>query len=332
MARHVLQPAVKPGAAETDGALSLDDLPEVCQGFLARLAVEKGYSPATCAAYASDVGQFEGYLRRHGLTLARPGEVDRLRVQGFLAELHRQGIRKSSVSRKLSTLRGFFKYLLKNKLATGNPLEGLRNPKQESRRPKALNVDQALALMESIKPGNPEAVRDVALVELLYGSGLRVSEAMGLNLEDVDLHSAVVRVMGKGSKERLAPLTPPSVTRLAAWLDQRAALSPSPTERAVFLGCQGQRLDRRQAARIVERLALAAGLPARVHPHMLRHSFASHLLQDGMDLRGVQELLGHQRLATTQRYTHLGMERLAQVYDTAHPRASKTGKDDRNKD
>jgi integrase/recombinase XerC len=229
------------------------------------------------------------------------------------------------MGRKLSSLRADFKYLIRHNILKKNPAAGIQNPKQEKRQPQLLNVDQAIAMMEAAITPDPVGLRDIALGELLYGSGLRISEAIALNLNDLD--SDVIRVTGKGSKERLVPLSDASIKRLRRYLEQRQALlQGNYVEQALFVGVRaGKRLNRRQAHRIIANLADLAGLPSNVHPHMLRHSFATHLLEAGADLRSVQELLGHENLTTTQRYTHLDMQRLMQVYDRSHPRAAEPG-------
>jgi integrase/recombinase XerC len=186
-----------------------------------------------------------------------------------------------------------------------------------------------MALLDAKITPDPEGLRDLALAELLYGSGLRISEALSLNVEDLDRTGESLPIRGKGNKERLAVLTPASRTRLNRYMEQRGAFEPKQGEPALFLGARGKRLDRRQAARILEKLAALAGLPQHVHPHMLRHSFASHMLQGGADLRGVQELLGHERLSTTQRYTHLDLQHVMRVYDSCHPKAEGSKKNDR---
>ncbi|MFO7597153.1 MAG: tyrosine recombinase XerC [Desulfocurvibacter africanus] len=312
--------------SSTVGPIPEFELPDSCMAFLVHLDVEKGYSLATVQAYGRDVEQFERFLSRRDRSLAEPEGVNRDDVRSFLAELHRMGVRKSSMSRKLSSLRTLFRYLRKSGLATGNPMAGVGNPKQDKRHPKSLNVDQALAVMEAQVSAGPEGLRDLALAELLYGSGLRISEALDLNVDDIDPGSGILRVMGKGRKERIVPLSDASVRRLKAYLVQRHAFPVEPQEQALFLGSRGGRLNRRQAARIVENMAGLAGLPQSISPHTLRHSFASHLLQSGADLRSVQELLGHKRLTTTQRYTHLNLAQITRAYDAAHPRSKK--KDD----
>ncbi|AGW11952.1 tyrosine recombinase XerC [Megalodesulfovibrio gigas] len=331
--------------------------PGLLQRFLDHLTVEKNRSPATVAAYGADLLQFQAFLatRTPPRSLDVPDGLDRLTVQAFVAELHRQGQAKSSMGRKLSSLRAFFAFLLRKKLAAADPTAGIANPKAEKRTPRTLNVDAMQVMLDNPRDplpsalappaehaagqaagqsaghpaGHPEdsphaavlALRDVTLAELLYGSGLRISEALSLDVADVIGPRMTVKVLGKGGKERLAHLTPPSRALLDVWIDARGRLQPPAEEPALFLGRRGRRLHRSEAARRIAVLARDADLPQHVHPHMLRHSFASHLLQSGADLRAVQELLGHARLATTQRYTHLSLQQLTTIYDAAHPRA-----------
>ncbi len=293
---------------------------------MAYLAAQKGYSEATIASYGNDLALFDRFLRTRGLSLEDPGAVEKEHIRGFLAELHRRKDAKTSTARRLSCLRGLYKFLLSKKFVDKNPLTGVRNPKPEKRQPKALNADQAAALVTAGDPNDPRDLRDQALAELLYGAGLRVSEALNLDLEDLDLAQGVARVYGKGAKERLAPMSDAAVERLREYLGVRGAFDPDPREQALFLGVRGGRMQRRQACRAVAALALSSGAPQRVSPHMLRHSFASHLLQGGADLRAVQELLGHSRLTTTQRYTHLDLAQIMRIYDAAHPKSASGGK------
>ncbi|MFP4084197.1 MAG: tyrosine recombinase XerC [Desulfonatronovibrio sp.] len=302
-----------------------ENLPENIQVFLAYLDIEKGYSRATVAAYGSDLEQFESFLQSREKSCDYPGNIVRADIHSFLAYLHKQSISKSSMSRKLSSLRTFFGFLLRNKTISRNPCQGVRNPKQDRPQPDFLNVDQALTLMEAVLDPSPKALRDMALAEVLYGSGLRVSEATNLDLDDVDTGQTLVRVMGKGQKERMAPLTSAGCERIKRYILQRRAFNPDPRENALFLGMRGKRLNRREAARIIDRLARIVALPESISPHGLRHSFATHLLQGGADLRSVQELLGHSRISTTQRYTHLNLEEVTRIYDLAHPK-SRSGK------
>jgi integrase/recombinase XerC len=317
-------------SGKADAAPVAPELPEPATAFLAHLAVEKGYSAATGRAYANDLAQFEAYLLRRKATLARPDAITKDHIRGFLAELHRLREAKTSMGRKLSSLRSLFRFLRRKHLATSDPLAGVRNPKPEKRQPRALNVDEAVALVTP-HPGTPqaedtrEACRDLALAELLYGSGLRVSEAVDLDLDDLDIAQGIARVFGKGGKERLAPLSDAARVRLKAYARRREEFQPVPSEKAFFLGSRGGRLNRRQAARIIDALAQSAGWPSIPPPYpapQLRHP----LLESGADLRSVQELLGHARLTTTQRYTHLELSRIMRVYDQAHPRSSESEK------
>jgi len=296
-----------------------DNHGELVRGFLGYLEIEKGYSEATIRSYSTDLDQFRDHLKRVKRNIEKPARINRDHIRGFLAEMHRRKLTKASMGRKLSSLRAYFKYLQKHKIIGKNPTTGIRNPKQEKRHPQLLNVDQAVAMMEAAIEPDPEGLRDLALAELLYGSGLRISEALNLDLNDLD--SDVIRVVGKGSKERIVPLSDAAVKRIRRYMEQRHALMGDDySEQALFLNVRkGKRLDRRQANRIIAKLARLAGLPKDVHPHMLRHSFATHMLEAGADLRSVQELLGHENLTTTQRYTHLDMQHIMQVYDSAHP-------------
>jgi integrase/recombinase XerC len=299
-----------------------DDVPELVRNYLDYLRHERGYSLATVAGYGRDLAQFDRVLACQGMDLGQPDRIGTKQIHAYLVELHRKGLARSSVARKLSSLRGYFKYLIVRKVIAHDPCEGVHNPRQLKPQPTFLNVDQAISLMQAKVQDGPQGLRDQALVELLYGSGLRISEALALDVDDVDPGRLFIKVAGKGGKERMVPLTAISLERLKAYLQVRTAFAPPLKEKALFLGQRGKRLSRRQATRIIKSLCVAAGLPQSVSPHALRHSFASHLLASGADLRSVQELLGHSRLGTTQRYTHLQLEQIMRVYDQAHPRSS----------
>ena len=300
--------------------------------FLVWMEVQKGASPATLKAYGSDLAQLAEFLRGQDADLGKPETVTKRHIQAYLAWLFRLGDAKSSMARKLAATRSYFRFQQRSGAVTENVAAQVRNPRQEKRHPRALNVDETFALLDTEqKPGQPRAesaeaerllCRDLALAELLYGSGLRISEALSLDMDDVQLASRVLRVMGKGSRQRLAPLSDTSCDSLKSWLDERPLMA-LPDEPALFVGSRGSRLNRREAARIVERLCRRAGLDFTVSPHSLRHSFATHLLTAGADLRSVQELLGHSRLTTTQRYTQVSLEHLMEAYDKAHPKATK---------
>ena len=300
--------------------------------FLVWMEVQKGSSPATLKAYGSDLAQLAEFLRGQDADLGRPETVTKRHIQAYLAWLFRLGDAKSSMARKLAAARSYFRFQQRSNAVAENVAAQVRNPRQEKRHPRALNVDETFALLDTAqKPGHASVesaeaermlCRDLALAELLYGSGLRISEALGLNIDDVQLSSRVLRVMGKGSRQRLAPLSDTSCESLKSWLNERPIMA-QPEEPALFVGSRGSRLNRREAARIVERLCRRAGLDFTVSPHSLRHSFATHLLSAGADLRSVQELLGHSRLTTTQRYTQVSLEYLMEAYDKAHPKATK---------
>lgn len=297
--------------------------------FIEWIKIQKGYSQATLDAYSSDLDQFFDYLDGHFAGVDNPSAVTRRHIKAFMAYLFHNNWAKSSISRKLSTLRSFFKYLIISKEAVQNVALSIKNPKQEVYCPTYLNIDEVFALLD-VSGGKGGKVdksglmkRDLALAELLYGSGLRISEALNINMGDYQRHSKVIRVMGKGSKMRLAPLSDTSITALNNWISERPRFC-STDEQALFIGRRGKRLNRREAQRIIISLCHNSGLDKIISPHDLRHSFATHFLASGADLRMVQELLGHRRLSTTQRYASVNTDYLFAAYDAAHPRAEKS--------
>ncbi len=317
-------------------APALKGLPAPAMAFLGFIHMQKGLSDATFAAYENDMQQFEEYLQSVAATLARPEHIARHHISGFVADLHHKQQAKTSIARKLSALRSLFDYLVRQGKVKTDPTQGVRNPKQDTHHPNILNVDTVFALLQPTKETLDVAtaacdtqqnavytLRDNALAELLYGSGLRISEALSLDLLDIRQDENVLRVLGKGNKERMAFLSTKSSHALQKWLAVRAQVAEF-GEKAVFVGNRGKRLNRRQAARILKYMAESNGLVQHVAPHDLRHAFATHLLEGGADLRAVQELLGHARLSTTQRYTHVTLDALTRVYDNAHPRAKST--------
>lgn len=303
-------------------------LPAIIETFFTWLDLHKGFSLATQDAYRRDICQFEAYMRDIGLSLEYPENINKKHIQRFSALLYHKKLTRTSIARKLAALRSLFRYLVKTRCMKDNPAVGVHNPKQHIKHPDTLNVDQVFLLLQGANNLSKKAVTDIeltityrnnALIELLYGSGLRISEALYLDLSDIKPEDGYVRVIGKGNKERLAPLSDTSIVALKEWLTVRHVLTTL-KEQALFVGTRGKRLHRRQAIRILEQLCLQAGLPlTTIAPHMLRHSFATHLLEGGANLRAVQELLGHARLSTTQRYTHITLDKLVQVYDKAHP-------------
>ncbi len=288
--------------------------------FLAHLEFQKAYSKATVRAYATDLEEFEEYLQEISLTINELEKIHKKHIQKYLAFLFQQKLAKSSMARKMSCLRSFFRFMLQKKIIHENPTTGIANPKQEIHHPTMLNVDQVVSMLDENVEGD-FAYRDKALLELLYGSGLRISEALSLNLQDFHEERNTIKVFGKGGKERIVPLSDTSKKSLQEWLEKREIVATSLQEKALFIGKRGKRLNRREANRIIELYRKKVGIAVSVSPHDLRHSFATHLLEGGADLRSVQELLGHSKIATTQRYTHLDMDMLLKVYDKAHPLA-----------
>lgn len=282
--------------------------------FIARFKAERNISGHTERCYLSDLEQLFDFLRDRD-----PAAVDHKVLREYAAHLSRLGIRKSSIARKLAAVRTFFKYLGRAGIIKNNPARLISTPKQEKRLPAALTVDDTLRLLNS-ESANPLAhLRDKAVLELLYSTGIRVSELVGMNLEDIDRHERLIRIRGKGRKERIVPVGKKALQALNAYLKVRR---PGDTT-AVFTGPSGKRLTARTVQRILEGHRKALGLAMKASPHTLRHSFATHMLESGADMRAIQELLGHSSLSTTQRYTHLNLDAIMAAYDSAHPRATK---------
>lgn len=285
------------------------------------LDAERNYSPHTVAAYTSDLTEFFAFAGPE----TRPEDCDSALLRGFAASLYGRDSART-VARKLSALRGFFRYLRRQGVLRHDPMQGLAGPKVPRHLPNFLTVDEVFALLEAPGPEDAFFRRDRAVMEMLYATGMRVSELTGGNLADYDLENEMVLVRGKGDKERLTPFGSQAKEALLAWLPDRAALiaqARSPNTEALFLGRLGTRLTSRSVERLMLRYGLKAGIDRPVTPHALRHSFATHLLEMGADLRAVQELLGHAGLSTTQQYTHLDLNHLTRVYDAAHPQAKR---------
>ena len=248
-------------------------------------------------------------------------DIDGRQIQGFVAWRHRQGISGRSLQRNLSAIRAFYRYLIDRGLARQNPATGILAPKTANRLPKVLDVDQTQQLVQ-IDGDDPLAIRDRAILELVYSSGLRLSELINLDVNDIDLGDALVTVTGKGKKTRTVPVGRHAISAIKKWLPKRQDYV-NDNESAMFVSRNGQRISARNIQQRLKQWAIKQGLANHVHPHMLRHSFASHLLESSGDLRAIQELLGHADISTTQVYTHLDFQHLAKVYDQAHPRAHK---------
>ena len=294
---------------------------EAVTGFLDYLRDQRHVSRETLRAYASDLEQFRAYLAEEGGEIPGPPSIETLQIRGFVARLHRSGIAKSSTARKLSAVRSFLKHAVRMGEIESSPAAGIPTPKRPKLLPKNLTVDETFALLDGIGGSEPADLRDRALLELLYATGVRVGEVCGADLGNLDVHERTLRVVGKGDKERVVPFGKPAATALSAWLERgRPQLVHPSSPSAVFLGLRGGRLDQRQARTVVHQAAALAGVDD-VAPHALRHTAATHLLEGGSDLRSVQEILGHASLATTQRYTHVSADRLRSAFQQAHPRA-----------
>jgi integrase/recombinase XerC len=286
-------------------------------GFRRHLAIERRLSAHTDSAYARDLAALIKYCDRQ--RIADWSALDSQHVRTFAAHSHAAGLAPRSIQRRLSAVRSFCNYLVRERALSANPGHEIRAPKAGRRLPHTLDADQMARLLD-VPPGNALLARDHALMELLYSSGLRLAELVGLDLIDLDLADRTVRLLGKGKKSRIVPVGKQAVRALTHWLRERASLA-KPAELAVFIGRNGRRLGARAVQIRVAKWARRQGLGVPVHPHLFRHSFASHLLESSGELRGVQELLGHADISTTQIYTHLDFQHLARIYDQTHPRA-----------
>lgn len=316
---------------------------EQIEAFLLYLQAERAASPHTLENYTIDLQQFRTFLRTRGFSQSEPAardterenalrreiaptEIDVLAIRAFVVDLHRRGIARSSIARKLATLRSFFRYLCREGVVAANPAKLVPTPRLPKQLPAYLTVDEVDRLLALSGEQEPGCARDLAILELFYASGIRLSELTGLDVRDVDILEGLVRVKGKGGKERIVPVGSKAMAAIRRYLDRRTELicgskRGGPESAALFLNRLGGRLSQRGIARIVLKRLNRSGVGPKITPHGLRHSYATHLLQAGADLRAIQELLGHARLSTTQRYTHLNLDHLMEVYDKAHPRA-----------
>ena len=286
--------------------------------FLRHLDRERNASPHTVRAYARDLAQFEAHLREEIGRPARPADVDHLLLRAWLARLHRDGVKKVSAARKLAALRTFFRFLCREGVLEKNPARALLSPRRERRIPGHFEESEMAAFVAVPGEAAP-AVRARAILELLYGTGIRCAELVGLDVGDVDLEGRILRVLGKGSKERLVPFGRPAAEALRTYLAVRGEARPRLS--ALFVNARGGRLTDRWVRQIVSRRVKQVAIERHLSPHSLRHSFATHLLERGADLRAIQELLGHASLSTTQRYTHVNARHILDVYKKTHPRA-----------
>lgn len=298
---------------DANGGFSIDN-------FLNQLKFEKRASEHTVNAYRRDLAGLAHYCNAR--EIEDWAQVNQADIRAHIASRHRKGVSSKSLQRELSAIRSLYQYLVKNRHANSNPAEYVKAPKQPRKLPKVLDVDQITGLLEAGADSILE-IRDAAMFELFYSSGLRLSELTGLNLADVDLKDASLIVhTGKGGKSRILPVGSKAVKALKIWITQRGNLLKT-NEDALFLSSRGCRISQRAVEQRLSNWCKAKGISNHVHPHMIRHSFASHLLESSQDLRAVQELLGHSNISTTQIYTHLDFQHLAEIYDKTHPRAKK---------
>jgi integrase/recombinase XerC len=295
---------------------------EAVAEFLRHLALEKNSSTNTVKSYREDLTQaLEFFRERLGGQTSDPKRITTRLLRAWLSWLHEQGYARGTIARRLAALRTWCRFLCRQGLLESNPALGLRGPRLDKKLPHFLTKADLLRLLEAPPGDNPFGLRDRAMLEVLYSAGVRVSELTGLDLGDVDLDAGLATVRGKGRKERLALLGPQAIDAVRAWLPARLALMRTRARDALFLNKNGTRLTSRSVGRLLEKYLALAGLDPRTSPHTLRHSFATHLLDAGADIRSVQELLGHRNLSTTQIYTHVTTQRLRDSYHKAHPRA-----------
>ncbi|MGA9177692.1 MAG: site-specific tyrosine recombinase/integron integrase [Desulfobacterales bacterium] len=299
------------------------------RSFIDSLHSEKGYAANTCRAYSHNLNEFVSFVsetffsneNQKGADLLKADQIDNLMIRGYLGFLYKKN-KKVTIARKLSAVRSFFRFLVKHGVILDNPLDLILTPKQNKAIPVYLPVDDIFRLLDSIKTDTLAGIRNRAIFETLYSSGIRVSELEGLNVFDVDVKKCLIRVVGKGNKERIVPIGTKAIAAIKAYrkrLQKEAGIGED-NNTPLFLNKDQGRLTSRSIARILDKTARECGLLIPVSPHALRHTFATHMLDAGADLRVVQELLGHKSLSTTQKYTHVSIDRLMETYDKAHPR------------
>lgn len=296
---------------------------QLIQNFRDYLSSERIYSKHTVKAYITDVGEFCRVIKEKKLVNCKEGgidfkKLDETPVRAYISWLYTKNSR-TSVSRKLASVRTFFEFLIRKGVLKNNLAKLVPTPRGEKRLPTFLTVDEVFKLLDIKGSGDTLISRDIAVLELLYSSGLRVSELVGINLNDLDLNNMTVKVLGKGNKERIVPVGSKAGDALKEYLYARLDMNPAGD--SLFVNSRGGRLNVRSVDRIIKKYAAIAGIPKNVSPHVLRHTFATHLLGGGADLRAIQEMLGHKSLSTTQRYTHTSIEKLMEIYDKTHPRA-----------
>jgi len=298
--------------------------------FAVHMEMERNLSAHTIKSYLTDLRQFQTYLQGNaqsqeadlGLKINRP---DQMVIRAYLWALHRQKVKKVTIARKLAAIRAFFKYLLREGRIKANPAELIRAPSPEKHIPAFLSVDEVLAVLNIKFKDNLSGTRDRAIMELFYSAGIRLSELTGLNIDDINFSQGLLKIRGKGKKERIVPVGGPALSAVQCYLKILDEFSKNrrieDANKPLFVNNRGGRLTTRSVARVVDKVVRISGIGRKISPHALRHSFATHLMDAGADLRAIQELLGHESLSTTQKYTSVSISRLMEVYDNAHPRA-----------
>ncbi len=294
--------------------------------FIKYLTLERGASEHTCRGYLNDLSHLEGFISTSGLyPTSESGEVDVRRVDRDIIRIYLRALfrsnKKSSIARKLASIRSFFQYLVREGVISRNPAKGVATPKAEQYLPNTLTIDEIFRMLDAPDKSNSSGLRDRAILELLYSSGIRVGELTQLNCDDVDLELGIIKVLGKGRKERIVPIGSKAIEAIRDYLRRRVFSSGDGNECPLFINTRSGRLTDRSVRRIVGKYGKRCVFGKSITPHVLRHTFATHLLDAGADLRDIQELLGHVSLSTTQRYTHVSMDGLMDVYDRAHPRS-----------
>jgi len=286
------------------------------------MEVERNLSHHTMRSYLSDLRQFKTFLIENGVD--RPGDVDQITVRTFLASLYRGRVKKATISRKVASIRAFFRFLVRAGIIRNNPAQMVQMPKIDKHLPSFLSIDEVFSLLKVKFDPGVTGLRDRAIIELLYSAGIRVSELTGLNVNDIDFSACLVKVRGKGRKERILPVGGPALSALREYLGDRISTRAGrggEEDNPLFLNRTGSRLTPRSVRRIIDKYITLGGIGKKISPHVLRHTFATHLMDAGADLRVIQELLGHESLSTTQKYTSVSVTRLMEVYDKSHPRA-----------
>ncbi len=298
--------------------------------FGTHIEVERNLSPHTKRNYLSDLWQFQDFLLSNNISVKRKGNdrlvhIDQMTIRAFLAYLYRQKVKKVTISRKIASLRAFFKYLLREGRVKNNPAEMVQLPKIDKYLPTFLSVDEVFSLVDTEFKSDVFGLRDKAIIELCYSSGIRVGELAGLNVDDIDWTSSLAKIRGKGKKERIVPIGGPALEALKNYIKKRNELRKrnlvTDIEDPLFLNRFGTRITTRSVGRLLDKYVLLSGINRKIGPHALRHTFATHLMDEGADMRVIQELLGHESLSTTQKYTSMSVSKLLEVYDNAHPKA-----------